>query len=89
MKAENEIPSAEAIFKSKYEAKTGKICDEAILHHMQYAIEAMKEHTKLHLTKQAEFIADRAKTFIGVNDEPMVSEGSILAASKEYQQSIK
>ena len=40
------METAEEIFKKKYEEKSGKLADEVVMHHMEYAIEAMEEYAR-------------------------------------------
>lgn len=44
------IKTAKQIFKEAYEAKTGEVCDDTILEHMAYAIEAMEVYIQPILT---------------------------------------
>lgn len=96
----DKIPTAELkeiLFKHIHPDPTDRMLKFYNLVDYSGVYKAMKEYALLHLTKQAEVIAEKAKTkkgdfLTGANaifNPTIVDKQSILQASEEYKQSVK
>jgi hypothetical protein len=84
----DKITTAELLFLEKYGNKI--TASESWV--IRFAEEYAKLNRDYHLTKQAEVIAEKAKTSMQFNfgaSNDAVSKQSILQASEEYKQSVK